>query len=59
MNIALKKLQEDMANLINSAQLPMEAKRLVVCEILHKIEVQVEREIAFELQNKQVESQEE
>lgn len=58
MNIALRKFQEDMANVINSAPLPMEAKRLAVCDILHKIEVQVEREIALELQNKQVEKEE-
>jgi len=52
MNIALRAFQENMVNLINSAQLPTEAKRLVVSEVLHKLEVQAEKEIVLELQQK-------
>lgn len=50
MNVELRRLQENMVNLINSAQLPTEAKRLVVCEVLHKLEVQAEKDIVLELQ---------
>ncbi len=49
MNIALRQFQEGMVNLVNSAKLPTEAKRLVVCEVLHKLEVQADMEIAKEL----------
>lgn len=50
MNVELRKLQENMVHIINSAQLPTEAKRLVVFELLHKLEVQAEKDIMFELQ---------
>ncbi len=50
MNVALRKFQENMVNLINSTPLPTEAKRLVVHEILTKLEVQAEKEIIAELQ---------
>lgn len=50
MNVEIRRLQENMVNLINSAQLPTEAKRLVVCEVLHKLEVQAEKDIVLELQ---------
>ena len=50
MNVELRKLQENMVHVINSAQLPTEAKRLVVFELLHKLEVQAEKEIMLELQ---------
>ena len=49
MNIALRQFQEGMVNLVNSAKLPTEAKRLVVCDVLHKLEVQADMEIAKEL----------
>lgn len=58
MNLALRAFQENMVNLINSAQLPTEAKRLVVSEVLHKLEVQAEKEIVFELQQREKESEE-
>lgn len=58
MNLALRAFQENMVNLINSAQLPIEAKRLVVSEVLHKLEVQAEKEIVFELQQREKESEE-
>lgn len=50
MNAELRQFQEKMVDLINSARLPTEAKRLVVCEVLHKLEVQADREIAYEIQ---------
>ena len=60
MNKTLRMLQENIVDLINSAQLPTEAKRLVVCEILHKLEVQANKEIAYEIQeeSKQVANEE-
>lgn len=60
MNKELRHFQENMVDLINSAQLPTEAKRLVVCEVLHKLEVQANKEIAYEIQeaSKQVASEE-
>lgn len=59
MNTALRQFQEAMVDLINSAPLPVEAKRLVVSEILHKLEVETNRAIAYEIQeqNKQAESE--
>lgn len=50
MNVALRRFEENMVNLINSAPLPTEAKRLVVHEILTKLEVQAEKDILAELQ---------
>ena len=59
-NRELRMFQENMVDLINSAKLPTEAKRLVVCEVLHKLEVQANMEIAYEIQeaSKQVASEE-
>lgn len=59
MNTALRNFQINMVNLINSAQLPTEAKRLVVSEILHKLEVQVEKEIILEAQQREEKESEE
>jgi hypothetical protein len=59
MNTALRNFQINMVNLINSAQLPTEAKRLVVSEILHKLEVQVEKEIMLEAQQTEEKESEE
>lgn len=56
MNAELRRLQENMVELINSAQLPIEAKRLVVCEILHKLEIQANKEIYCEIQEQQQEN---
>lgn len=58
MNIAIRQFEENMVNLINSTPLPIEVKRLAVCEILHKIEIQAGIEMANEHQNKQVEKEE-
>lgn len=55
MNLELRWLQENMVELINSANLPIEAKRLVVCEILHKLEVETEKIIYNEMQEKKKE----
>ncbi len=59
MNTALRNFQVNMINLINSAPLPTEAKRLVVCEVLHKLEIQAEKEIMLEQQTEEKESEEE
>jgi hypothetical protein len=59
MNTALRNFQINMVNLINSAQLPTEAKRLVVSEILHKLEVQVEKDIMLEAQQTEEKESEE
>lgn len=58
MNVALRKFQENMVNLINSTPLPTEAKRLVVHEVLTKLEVQAEKDIIAELQASQKEEKE-
>ena len=55
MNTTLRNFQVNMVNLINSTPLPTEAKRLVVSEILYKLEAQVEIDIALEAQAKQKE----
>ena len=50
MNLVLRRFEENMVNLINSTPLTTEAKRLVVHEILTKLEVQAEKDILAELQ---------
>lgn len=50
MNVEFRRLQENLVDLINSAQLPIEGKRLVVLEILHKLEVEAERIIYQEIE---------
>jgi len=50
MNLALVKLQEDLVNVVNTSQLPTEAKRLVVFEVLKKLETQASKEVAQELE---------
>ena len=50
MNAELRRLQENMVELLNSFQLPTEAKRLVVCDIMYKLEVQANKEIMYEIQ---------
>lgn len=55
MNLELRWLEENMVELINSVNLPIEAKRLVVCEILHKLEVEAEKIIYNEMQEKKKE----
>ena len=57
MNAELRKMQENMVELINSFQLPTEAKRLVVFEILNKLEIQANKEIVLELQRKEGEDE--
>lgn len=57
MNVVLRRFEENMVNLINSTPLPTEAKRLVVHEILTKLEVQAEKEILMQLQAEKVEKE--
>lgn len=59
MNLAVRELQENMIEVINSAQLPTEVKRLVVCDILYKLEMQANKEIAYEIQKNQANTKEE
>ena len=59
MNAELRRLQENMVELINAFNLPTEAKRLVVIDILHKLEVQANKEIIMEIQAQQEETKEE
>ena len=59
MNTALRNFQINMVNLINSTPLPTEAKRLVVCEVLHKLEIQAEKEIMLEAQQREEKESEE
>ena len=58
MNAELRRLQENIVELINAFNLPTEAKRLVVCEILYKLETQANKEIAYEIQNNQATKEE-
>lgn len=59
MNVTLRRFEENMVNLINSTPLPTEAKRLVVYEILTKLEVQAEKDILMELQAEKAEKESE
>lgn len=59
MNAELRRMQENLVELINSFNLPTEAKRLVVCDILYKLEVQANKEIMYEMQETKEETKEE
>ncbi len=50
MNVEIRGLEEALVNNLNASRVPTEVKRLVVMEILMKLEAQVEREIALEMQ---------
>lgn len=49
MNLAIRKFEEDMVNLYNSSNIPAEAKRFVLLEILHKAEETSKNAINAEL----------
>lgn len=49
MNLAIRKFEEDMVNLYNSSNIPAEAKRFVLLEILHKAEEVSKNAIQAEL----------
>ena len=59
MNLAIRRFEESMVNLINSTHLPIEVKRLAVHEVLTKIEAQAEKEIIAELQAQKEEKESE
>ena len=59
MNAEIRLLQENIVNCVNSARMPTEVKRLVVLEVLMKLEEQANKEIALELQNKREEQESE
>lgn len=59
MNTEIRLLQENIVNCVNSARMPTEVKRLVVLEVLMKLEEQANKEIALELQNKREEQESE
>ena len=50
MNVEIRRLEEALVNDINASRVPTEVKRLVVMEVLMKLEAQVEKEIALEMQ---------
>lgn len=58
MNVEIRRLEENLVNDINASRVPTEVKRLVVMEVLMKLEAQVEKEIAFELQSLNAENTE-
>ena len=50
MNLEIRKLEETIVSIVNSSQIPTEAKRLVVAEVLRKLEVQADKEVMLEVQ---------
>ena len=50
MNLEIRKLEETIVSIVNSSQIPTEAKRLVVAEVLRKLEVQADKEVMLEIQ---------
>ena len=50
MNLEIRKLEETIVSVINSSQIPTEAKRLVVADVLRKLEVQADKEVMLEIQ---------
>lgn len=59
MNTEIRLLQENIVNCVNSARMPTEVKRLVVLEVLMKLEAQANKEIELELQHKREEQESE
>ena len=45
MNVEIRKLEETIIHAVNASQVPTEAKRLVVADVLRKLEVQAEKDI--------------
>lgn len=50
MNLEIRKLEEAIVTAVNSSQIPTEAKRLVVADVLRKLETQADKEIMLEIQ---------
>ena len=50
MNVEIRKLEETIVHAVNASQIPTEAKRLVVADVLRKLEVQAEKDILLEMQ---------
>ena len=50
MNLEIRKLEETIVSVVNSSQIPTEVKRLVVADVLHKLEVQADKEVMLEVQ---------
>lgn len=50
MNLEIRKLEETIIHAVNTSQIPTEAKRLVVADVLRKLEVQAEKDILVEIQ---------
>lgn len=50
MNLEIRKLEETIVSIVNSSQIPTEAKRLVVADVLRKLEVQADKEVMLEVQ---------
>lgn len=57
MNLAIRKFEEDLVNLYNSSNIPAEAKRFVLIEILHKAEEVSKNAIQEELRELKKESE--
>ena len=57
MNLAIRKFEEDLVNLYNSSNIPAEAKRFVLIEILRKAEEVSKNAIQEELRELKKESE--
>ena len=58
MNLEIRKFQEDLIRLTNEAQIPIEAKRLVIESVLQKVVVASEEVLRKELEESNKEGEE-
>ena len=58
MNLEIRKFQEDLIRLTNEAQIPIEAKRLVMESVLQKVVVASEEVLRKELEESNKEGEE-
>lgn len=58
MNVEIRSLEQTIVKVLNASRLPTEVKRLVVADVLRKLEVQAESDILAEMQKKEGEQHE-
>ena len=49
MNFNIRKLEDDIISILNGSEVPIEAKRLILAEILDKVNKEAERVISLEI----------
>ena len=51
MNLKIRQLEDDIIALLNDSDVPAEAKRLILGEVLHLVEKEADKAVAIDLMN--------